>query len=251
MAYILCQLPRAEHPYYIEHISTNIYSMEELCYYFYHNLYLLDETILNPKLCAWLREELGLTKLCAKLEQFFGQELGIGWFVLPVFKEINYLNQNELVKLNEQLKVFESQPKAVRMKRKGDALVQHRKYVSAIRVYTETLKITGQTGRQFAGSVYNNMGCAFANLFQMEEALDCFKQAYLELHSTQALTSYLGAVRLVCGEAVFQKEAKEADAPQEVLEKIETFLKKEQKEELPNRQQLQQWTADYHRSTGL
>lgn len=32
--YILCQLKRAEIPYYIENISTNIYSIEELCYYF-------------------------------------------------------------------------------------------------------------------------------------------------------------------------------------------------------------------------
>ena len=49
--YILCQLKRAEIPYYIENISTNIYSIEELCYYFYHNIYLLDESILNEHLC--------------------------------------------------------------------------------------------------------------------------------------------------------------------------------------------------------
>ena len=36
--YILCQVKRAKLPYYIENISTNIYSIEELCFYFYHNL---------------------------------------------------------------------------------------------------------------------------------------------------------------------------------------------------------------------
>ena len=65
--YILCQLKRADMPYYIENISTNIYSMEELCYYFYHNIYLLDETILNEHLCDWLRKELGLEKLYKRL----------------------------------------------------------------------------------------------------------------------------------------------------------------------------------------
>ena len=49
-SYILCQVKRASMPYYIENISTNIYSIEELCYYFYHNIYLLDETILNEHL---------------------------------------------------------------------------------------------------------------------------------------------------------------------------------------------------------
>ena len=31
--YILCQVKKAEKPFYIENISTNIYSIEELCYY--------------------------------------------------------------------------------------------------------------------------------------------------------------------------------------------------------------------------
>lgn len=44
--------------------------LEELCYYFYHNLYLVDETILNENLCRWLQEELELPKLAAKLRLF-------------------------------------------------------------------------------------------------------------------------------------------------------------------------------------
>ena len=42
MGYILCQVKRAKVPYYIENISMNIYSIEELCYYMYHNIYLFD-----------------------------------------------------------------------------------------------------------------------------------------------------------------------------------------------------------------
>lgn len=38
--YILCQVKRAKNPYYISNISTNIYSIEELCYSF-QNLHLL------------------------------------------------------------------------------------------------------------------------------------------------------------------------------------------------------------------
>ena len=43
--YILCQVKKAEKPFYIENISTNIYSIEELCYYLSNNLYLIDYTI--------------------------------------------------------------------------------------------------------------------------------------------------------------------------------------------------------------
>ena len=58
--YILCQVKRAKNPYYISNISTNIYSIEELCYYLYHNIYLLDETIINEQLLVWMKEELHL-----------------------------------------------------------------------------------------------------------------------------------------------------------------------------------------------
>ena len=57
--YILCQTQKAKIPYYIENISTNVYSLEELCYYFYHNLYLVDERSLNEQLCRGVQEEAG------------------------------------------------------------------------------------------------------------------------------------------------------------------------------------------------
>ena len=50
--YILCQTKKAQHPYFIENISMNIYSIEELCYYLYHNLYLADHTVFNEELLA-------------------------------------------------------------------------------------------------------------------------------------------------------------------------------------------------------
>ena len=50
--YILCQVRKAEKPFFIENISTNIYSIEELCYYFYNNLYLIDSSLINQKFCT-------------------------------------------------------------------------------------------------------------------------------------------------------------------------------------------------------
>ena len=121
--YILCQLKRAEIPYYIENISTNIYSIEELCYYFYHNIYLLDESILNEHLCDWIRKEFGLEKLYRRLYKVLEEDMGTGEFILAVFKEINYLTHQEFKKLNEQISLLEQQPKILREKKKGDYLV--------------------------------------------------------------------------------------------------------------------------------
>ena len=105
--YILCQIKRASLPFYIENISTNIYSIEELCYYLYHNIYLLDETIINEHLCDWIKNELGLLKLYQKLYRILEEERGAGDFILAVFREINYLTHEQFKKLNEELVVLE------------------------------------------------------------------------------------------------------------------------------------------------
>ena len=79
--YILCQVKKAEKPFYIENISTNIYSIEELCYYLYNNLYLVDSSLISSKLCTWLEEELELPKLAAKRseERRVGKECRSRW----------------------------------------------------------------------------------------------------------------------------------------------------------------------------
>jgi len=179
--YILCQVKRAKNPYYISNISTNIYSIEELCYYLYHNIYLLDETIINEQLLVWMKEELHLRRLYQRLYVLLEEKKNIGEFILPIFKEINYLSHDQFREMNERLKRFEEQPEIVRKKIKGDYLVDHEKYINAIQVYQETLKDTEENetnmGSQFTGSIYNNMGCAYASLFQMNEALTCFQKA--------------------------------------------------------------------------
>ena len=94
--YILCQTKRAKLPYFIENISTNVYSIEELCYYLYHNLYLIDQTIMNEGLCSWIQEELELPALAAKLRSKISKFASAEDIVYPVFKEINYLTYEEL-----------------------------------------------------------------------------------------------------------------------------------------------------------
>ncbi|MEE1030794.1 MAG: hypothetical protein U0L12_01490 [Ruminococcus sp.] len=232
--YILCQVKRAKVPYYIENISTNIYSIEELCFYFYHNMYLLDETIINEELCFWLRDELGLKKLAQRLYGMLDDEVKLGDFILPVFKEINYLSMEEFRKLNQRIHKFAQEPEVLRQKLKGDYLMEHGKYVNAIKVYQkaifeksqQTEESNDHLGTQFIGKIYHNMGCAYARLFQMEEAVFCFEKSYEHLHTMASITSYLYAVYISEGIGAFEKKALELgvddERRDEIFEEVET-----------------------------
>lgn len=169
--YILCQTKKAERPYFIENISTNIYSIEELCYYLYHNLYLIDASVINEELCMWIQQELELPKLAAKLRPKLQNYTNAEDVLYPIFKEINYLTYEELKNLNSRMALLNQESPALRQKRKGDCLVENRMYVNAIQVYQKLLEQNPDSERtDFAADVLYNLGCAYSYLFQMEKA---------------------------------------------------------------------------------
>lgn len=221
--YRLCQTKLAETPYYIENISTNIYSLEELCYYIYHNIFLLDETIINEGLCEWLRDELGLKKLYGSLCKELEEGYSLGDFVLPVFKEINYLTHQEFKAFNNQLVRLEHEPQIGREKLKADYLVENQKYVNGIKVYKAILAQAkgSRLGGQFIGEVHYNMGCAYMNLFQYEEALDCFALAYECLPEAHILKAYLSCCYMTKPYARYQELLEQLQVSVEIGKTVE------------------------------
>lgn len=255
--YILCQVKKAEKPFYIENISTNIYSIEELCYYLYNNLYLVDSSLISSKLCTWLEEELELPKLAAKLKSYIGREAGLEEVLYPIFKEINYLAYEELKTLNGRIEARKREPEEIREKRKGDALMENRMYVNALRVYQKLLEHGGKeiTG-EMRERILHNQGCAYSYLFQMDKALDCFWKAWKEKHSEKALKVYLLAYRSVHSEEEYRKRQEDLKTDEMVRQETDQALKSFAG--LPEQhiasgetdRILEDLTREYHRSTG-
>lgn len=256
--YILCQIKTAEHPYYIESISTNIYSIEELCYYLYHNLYLVDQSILNEELCTWLQEELELPKLAARLRPKFSKFVSAEDVLYPIFKEINYLTYEELKALNVRLARLESEHPAIRTKKKGDTLIQNEMYVRAIKVYQKLLDDyeLEEVRPGLSADVCHNLACAFSYLFQMEKAQEYFYKAY-ELEPTEeSLKNYLLAYRSIHKPLEYISHLSELEVPDSVREEVEQawdqFARKPEQQVYSQHidSLLEKITRDYHRSTG-
>ena len=243
--YILCQTKRAKLPYFIENISTNVYSIEELCYYLYHNLYLIDQTIMNEGLCSWIQEELELPALAAKLRSKISKFASAEDIVYPVFKEINYLTYEELKELNVRLQ-------------KTDALMENEMYVHAIQVYQNLLEREDleEIREGMTEKVYHNLGCAYSYLFQMEKATEYFRKAYEGSRSREALEAYLIAFGMTRTSSEYEKMAKSIGTEKEVLQNIRERLQEFSKtpELVVNKTNMDEiltrLTREYHRSTG-
>ena len=256
--YILCQTKKAQRPYFIENISMNIYSIEELCYYLYHNLYLADHTVFNEELCNWLRDELELVHLAAKLKQNLERNVSVEEMIYPVFKEINYLTYEEMKGFNSRIVTYGKEKAAVRQKRKGDALTENGMYVNAIRVYQKLLE-REDLSEQRKGVRYN-LGCAYSYLFQMEKAQECFLEAYREAHSKDALKAYIIAYSSVHDKTDYDKVMEELEVDEELKKDIKEEIRQSLKafESVPEEKTdeknldalLERLMKDYHRSTG-
>ena len=58
---IECSGKIADKPYHFRLTDTNVYSIEEVCYYIYNNIYIIREQIFDKDFSMWLRNELGMT----------------------------------------------------------------------------------------------------------------------------------------------------------------------------------------------
>lgn len=225
MSYDLCLLKQAEKPYYIENIRTGIYSLEELCFYLYHNIYLIDDSIINEELCDWIRDELGLTRLYRQLYEQLEKQDGAAFFVLPIFREAGYLPHSEMRAFQEKLSKLEVQSEDMKQKLRGDYLVKERMFARAIGEYRRILKRRnpGKLGTQFYAAVLNNMGAAYAGLFQFEQASECFYESYDLMKTKEAFRKYISTLPLFLDEEEYQRRIGELNADPHLVQNIQQY----------------------------
>ena len=225
MSFDLCQVRQAEKPYYIENINTNIYSIEELCYYLYENMYLIDQTIVNEALCEWIRDELGLRRLYRQMMDHLEKEDGAAWFIMPIFREIGYLSSQQMKEYQEKLGKLEVQPEDQRQKLKGDYLVRCGMFSSAVSEYYQVLgrQGPGVLGSEFYSQLWNNLGCALARLFRFEEASECFYQGWKLTRTKEMLRKYVSTLPLFLDNAEYENKLRRLGADNVLIRRIQEY----------------------------
>ena len=98
---ILCRQPAAATPYYIETISIDVYSLEELCYYVQNNLYLVNQDFMQEELCFWIEKEFGLTETAARLREIREMGGALSEFVACLISASGYLDAGEQKKIRQ------------------------------------------------------------------------------------------------------------------------------------------------------
>lgn len=250
---ILCHDRRAKQPYEITRVHIRIYTIEELCYYVCNNLYLIDHTIMNRQLCAWLSVELGMKELADELRDELSKNCSEEQFVLALLRGSDIYAQGEINKIQGILDSLQNQREVERAKFKADTLLESGEYSAAILVYQSILHMQwdDSVDREFYGHVYACLGTAYGRLFLYKEAAQAYRDASRICDDPDILKAYLYCCRQAYPETEYTKML--SGNPRYLsmggILKEELLNRKEIEEEQPvsAQEQLEQWKNEYRK----
>lgn len=189
---ILCTKKEASHPFIFLNTKVEIRTYEELCFYIYNNTVLISKSALSDKLFDWIRDELGMPALAAKLTALsnktpFAQDL-----LVEILNEGDYYEPEEIKTYVEAWQKYRRLSASQRKKLKADGYLGYRRYIKAASIYDEIIENqTDIVDKAFLGNVYHNRAVASANNLDTEDAKKYFLKAYELNNNEDSLRGYL------------------------------------------------------------
>lgn len=203
---VLCLGKRAEIPYCVSVSGINIYSVEELCYFFGENAFLLDDSIVSRSLVDWLDKQCALAELAELLYPLCKGEKSVEQFVGTIVEYTGYFAEEEESKVLSAVRDCAGRSVGERKKTRADYYLENNKYELAIKEYELLLKESKEEYGQnidnipFYADVYYGMGMAFSKMFLFKQADYYFEKAYNILHDEKVAFYMLAAKRLYMSE---------------------------------------------------
>lgn len=223
---ILLEHKEAKNPYQFMMTGTKIYSVEELSYYIYHNIYILTEEAFTFSLVKWMREEAGLSVLADKMQHLLLEGNDLKDIVTTILCSNDFYTEKEIKHLLDVIDEISEYPLSQRRKLRADAYMNYRNYHRAAVEYEAIMKEEQKTvfSQEEIGDMLHNLGVAHVHIASLQEACQEFKQAYTYNHRDESLEYYLFALWLSRQNALFERECIEYGVSKErrqlILDKL-------------------------------
>jgi len=214
---LTCVGKYAENPLYVDKVYANVYSIEELCYVYYENAFLLDRDIVDKKTAVWIEKEAGLPDLARDLYGLVNANASAAAFVGTILTYVGYYSKDEIAKTESILRLNVSMNAFEKLKAKADFLVENKHYVLGIGEYMKLLEILPEEEEELRSRIYNNLGITYMKLYLYDSAEKCFLASYAATNNETAYRHYLTVkrmslsdddyVRFISSEGGFYKES--------------------------------------------
>ena len=200
---LLCTGKYAKKPYCFENVCVNVYCVEEVCFLFASNPFMIDQSVMREELAQWLDNECGLTDLSHQLLNILGKVSQPGIFVNTIMSYVNYCSDVEVKKIDQVLQGNVGLNDFERQKKQADFLLKNRRYMLAIEEYDALCRRLPDTESSLKPVIYHNMGTAYAGIFMFGMAARYFKKAYDMMKNEESGIEFLTAQRLYLSEDAY------------------------------------------------
>lgn len=258
---------RGSFGYIAQEGEIELFSLEEICYYLYHNIYRITKDFFHTELLLYLKEELQLEKLVGQLDELLKTEAPFEDLVMTIMRYANYYDTEELETFQEKLFRFRNLSKEEKRKLMGDNCLQEEKEKEAIFHYDKALNYqkNSSMNKEFWGKIYHNMGVCYIHMLFYEEAAKHLEKAYQILQS-EAVAKELLFVWYLSGKEekyqncakgfaqetweAWEKEWEEKKEEQQALEEITEILNSYQEGDVGQyrdrvKNKIEQWKQEY------
>ncbi len=223
---ILCTGKTARNPYYFLSTGTRVYTIEELCYYIYHNIETVSEELVCPELVAFLRNELGLEERANQLEKLYATHAGIKDIIVLILCSADYYEEEEIRLLLNELDSLNEMTPLQRKKRNADHYLENGQYRDAMKAYRNILysREPVEMNSIEYGNILHNLAVLYAKTGAFVTAAEEFRSAYERNGNPESLKQYLYALKYAKQEDLFDKEISRLSENRQLLEEIESEL---------------------------
>lgn len=216
---ILCHGDLAVEPYHFVLTNTFIYSMEELSFYLYNNIYEIYEDTFTKELVKWLEVELNLPEIAKKLNHLIDNKNSLKDVVVTLLCACDYYEEDEIKDIIQIIDLIENLEPIRRQKIKADHYLKYKNYQLAQSEYAGILnaKDFNLFSEEEYGDILHNQAVIKLHTATIREAALKFKEAYEYNHDEETLKEYLYTLKLGNYDEEYQKEIQNYNLNSEIL----------------------------------
>lgn len=175
---ILCSR-QTDKPFLIKENRINIYSIEELAYYLYNNIYFVDRKFFSDELVAFIRNDLNMPALAEKMEKHIRFDNSYSDILLLIIKYSDFYSEDEIKDLEYVITKLGDKSTDERMLLRAETFMEKHKYSHAFEIYDKIIKKAdnAKLTDQSNGDMWNNLGKIYVRRFNYDKAMEAFDKS--------------------------------------------------------------------------
>lgn len=219
---ILCSGEMAKNPYIHNETGIEIYSMEELCYFIYNNIDILDNNFFNDDLARWVELEVKLEKRGKRLQELNASQTNVKDIIVYILCSTDYYSEREIKELIYHMDDYGLLSPYEKKKKEAGSHMKYEKYMRALILYEELLEMIPREDipTNELGDIYHNLGVAKANTKGVEYAIPEFKRGYEYNKNENTIILYLTSLLYVGRVSEFNQSVLDYTVSQSVVDKV-------------------------------